>query len=741
MKKTLESATRADALLLGLVVAALTSFYAIYALRVGNFQNDENQYLELSRYISQHFPGALFESSIYPRGTQRLDQIILAVPFALMRGPGAYQLAHVIQSLLFVSTAVPVFLLGRKTGLGRSASLFAATLCVVVPWAVTATSFLAEPAAYPAYAWVLYVTWALVRRPSWQRQVLALLALVIAVLTRTALLALVPVLPLAVLWHEWSWGLAGKPRLVRARELPARLWSRYRLLSVLFGLGVLTILADRAGLLPGRGLAALAGDYGVPRVEALSSLLERYDEYVARLAVGTGFLALALALPWTIGALIRPRDGARHALAIVCTLGVGAVLLSLLQAGPDERYVLYAAVPVSLAAAGALRDWASEPRTRLAAAGVLVGAGVVVLLLATATWPPPTNPFDFFSYPARIFYQRVVLARASTVQLPLIHPSPAHLAEAAVALAAIVGVIAVRQWKRAPRPTTIIGVALIAVCATQTVYTLRKFTFGAGEGNGPSAAQRSWVDEHVPDDAKVGALSLSLGETPTYVPIWRATEFWNKTIEYNTFFGGPAALPLPLYSKDLRLTSQPGSGLLKAYSKPTDVNPVPLPGYLVVPLQGTNRLGLAGKIVAESSYVPLELVRLSRPARIEWSTTGSSDEGFLAPGQPFVATVYSGALAGARPRCASFSLLSPPEAGRWRYSVLSDGRVVARGKLATPHTKAITVPLFARATPGGDTATLTVSVAGTVSSVAGQPTTARLAFFAVADCPARRPGR
>ncbi|MCW3018672.1 MAG: hypothetical protein JWN10_980 [Solirubrobacterales bacterium] len=739
--KRLNSATRTDALLLGIVIAALAAVYALYGIRVGNFQNDENQYLELARYISQHFPGALVESSIFPRGTQRLDQIILAAPFALMRGPGAYQLGHVIQSLLFVSTAVPVFVLARRTGLGRAASLFAATLCVIVPWAIAATSFLAEAAAYPAYAWVLYATWALIRQPSWRHQALAVLALVIAALSRTALLALVPVLPLAIIWHEWSWGLTGKPRLMRGRELPARLWSRYPLLCALFGLGVLTILADQVGVLPGRGLATLAGDYGLPNVESLSNLIERYDEDVARMAAGTGFLALALALPWTIGALVRPRDGARHALAVVCTLGLGAVLLSVLQAGPDERYVLYAAVPLSLAAAAALSDWTRAPRNRLAAAGVLAGAAVVVVLLATASWPPPGNPFDYFTFPTRIFYQRVVLERATLVHLPLIHPSPAHLAEAAVMLAAIVWVVALRRWTRAPRPAAILGVALIALCATQTAYALRKFTFGAGEGNGPGAAQRSWVDEHVPDGAKVGALALSLGETPTYVPIWRATEFWNTTIEYNTFFGGPAALPLPLYGKDLRLTSQPGSGLLKAYSGPTDINPVPLPGYLVVPLQGTNRLGLAGKIVAESSYVPLELLRLSRPARIEWSTTGSSPEGFLTPGQPFTATVYSGALAGARPRCASFSLLSPPGAGRWSYTVVSGRRVVARGKLATPQTKAITVPLFAHATPGGDTATLTVNVAGTVSSVAGQPTTARLAFFTVEDCPARRPGR
>jgi hypothetical protein len=507
---------------------------------------------------------------------------------------------------------------------------------------------------------------------------------------------------------------------------------------VLVLLALLTYLLDQLGVLPGRGLAALAGDYGLPHVGSLSALLDRYDSYLARMAAGTGFLALALALPWAVRVLARPRDEALHALAVLCTLGLAAILLSLLQAGPDERYVLYGAVPIALASAAALTEWARGPRSPVTAAvGVLIGAAVVTALVANTSWPPLANPFDFFTFPSAIFYQRVLLTHAGFLHLPLLHPSPELLVEAAIVVAALAWVFLAARWSGA-RPAILLAICLIALCAVQTVYSLRKFTFGAGEGNGPDAAQRSWVDEHVPDGAKVGALALSLGETPTYVPIWRATEFWNTTIEYNTFFGEPAALPLALYSKDLRLTSQPGTGLLKAYSEPTDVNPVPLPDYLVVPLQGTNRLGLAGKVLAESSYVPLELIRLSRPARIEWSTTGSSDEGFLTPGQPFTATVYSGALGGAHPHCASFSLLSPPEAGRWAYTVVSNRRVVAHGTLAPSQRKAVTVPLFPQATPGGDTATLTVNVAGRVSSLAGQPTTARLAFFAVADCPARR---
>lgn len=411
------STWRVDLLLVGLLIAIVTTIYSIYALRVGSFQSDEEQYLQLARYVAAQFPHVLWQSGIYPRGTQRLDPIILALPFALLRrGPGAYQLAHVIQCLLFASTALPVYLLARRAAVGRMACLFAATLCVVVPWAVVSTSFLAESLAYPAYAWVLYTTWSVLRRPSPGREALAVAALVVAALSRTALLALAPMLPLAVLWHLWSWELAGSSRLRRVRELPLRIWSRHRLLTVAFVFGLVVYLLDSLGLLPGRGLAALAGEYGVPHVEALSSLLARYRTYLSRISAGTGFLALALALPWTLATLARARDGGRHALAVVCTLGVGAVLLSLLKGGPDERYVMYGAVPVALAAAAALSDWSSSSRTSLSrAVGTLSGSVVAVLLIDSVTWPEISNAYDFFTYPAGMFFRRALVDHARTV--------------------------------------------------------------------------------------------------------------------------------------------------------------------------------------------------------------------------------------------------------------------------------------------------------------------------------------
>ncbi len=728
------SPTRRDVLLIVVPVALIALIYVIYALRVGNFQNDEEEYLTVARYVAAHFPGAIWLSSLFARGTQRLDPIILALPFALMRGPGAFQLAHVIQCLLFVSTAVPCFLLARRAGLARTASIFAAVLCIVVPWAVVATSYLAECLAYPVYAWVLYATWNTITRPSLRNDVLTLLALVVAVFSRTAMLALLPILPLAIVWHEWTWGLRDTAWRRRPRALLRRVWSTHRLLSALVALGVFALLLDSLGLLPGRGLATLTGDYTVPKLEPLFTLLDRYREYMSRMATGTGLIALALALPWLVTTLARPRDGARHALAVVCALGLVAILFSLLQAPADERYLLYSAVPISLACAASLSQLARGGRLRAGAAlGVLAGTAAVIAVTASAVWPAPANPYDYFSYPSAIFYERVLLGRASEVSLPLIHLSAGALL--ALALVIVMAAWALITWRvrDAARPAALLlGVAVLALCGVQTAYALRKFTTGAG--GGPPAAERSWVDEHVSSSARVGALAVGLGETPAYVPIWRSTEFWNTSVEQDVSFGPPGSLPFPPGSEPVHLKIQPGSGLLSAVGGPLTMTPIAPPDWLLIPAQATNRIVIAGRIVAHASYVPLELERVSKPARALWEITYTSPEGFLTSGQTAYATVFSGALVGLRHPCATFSLLAPPAfAGSWPYTVSSAG-LQRHGLLRAAQTAVVTVPLIPDAAPHAPSAKLAVTVDGQTTLFGGLVASAKLAFFKVAPC-------
>ncbi len=722
--------SRRDLLLVSLLIAIATWIYSIYALRVGSFQSDEQQYMQLARYIAHTFPESLWQGGIYPRGTQRLDPIILSIPFALLRDPGALRLAHVIQCLLFASTALPVFLIASRARLPSAASLLAATLSIVVPWAVVSTSFLTESLAYPAFAWVLYTTWAVLVRPSPGREVLAILALVVAALSRTGLLAMAPMLPLAIIWHEWSWELAG-PWRSRARALPRSLWTRYRLLSVLVGLGLVVYVADKLGLLPGRGLASLAGEYGVPHVEALSSLLARYREYLSRIVAGTGFLVAAFALPWTVVTLARPRDGAKHALAVICALGVGTILLSLLKGGPDERYILYGAAPVSLAFAAALAE-SVRARSRPgigAGVGVLAGALAVVLLIDSVSWPEAVNAYDFFTYPAAMFYRRVILGHIGGVA----GVGPDRLVEIGLlVLAALWMASRHRAW--ALRPAAIlVGVGTLAFCAVQVSYAMRKFTTTAGESRGPSAVERSWVDRYVPSGANVGRLAVSMGEVD-YAAIWDATTFWNTSVDSDVYTTPADPLPAFLWDYPYRIVPAPRTGVLTVYGslgQPVSAGKL---GYLLVPLQGSNRIAIDAKPLLQDPYLPLTLVKVNQPARLDWSLAGTSPEAFVTSGQPASATVYQGALEGAGPHCAQFVLISPPNfTGRWPYTVRVAGGATRRGSLGEEQTITMKMKLSANAAESGKPA-VTVVVHGQTPYVNGMVVSARFANFAVVPC-------
>jgi hypothetical protein len=727
--------SRTDLLLLGLLIGLATCVYSIYALRVGSFQSDEEQYMQLARYISHTFPGSLWQGGIYPRGTQRLDPVILSIPFALLRGPGTFRLAHVIQCLLFASTALPVFLIAWRAGLPRAASFFAAALSIVVPWAVVSTSFLAESLAYPVFAWVLYTTWSVLVRPSPARELMALLALFLAALSRTALIALAPMLPLAILWHEWSWELGGRPWRSRARALPGSLWARYRLLSIAVAAGVLVFAADKLGLLPGRGLASLTGGYGVPHAEGLSSLLARYRQYLSRLAAGTGFLALALALPWTVMTLLRPRDGRTHALAVVCTLSVGAILLSLLKAGPDERYILYGTVPVALAAAAALAaSVRASPRPGLAAGlGVVAGMLVVVLLIDSVTWPELANAYDFFTYPAAIFYRRVILTHvgsAGTLGLGADRVVEIGL----LVLAALWVASRHRAWALRPA-AVLVGVATLVFCAVQLSYAMRKFTTTAGESKGPSAAERSWVDRYVPAGANVGRLAVSMGEAD-YQAIWSATSFWNTSVDSDVYTTPADPLPVSLWDYPYKIVPAPRTGVLTVYGSQGQVVPARVLRYLLVPLQGSNRIALDAEPLVQDPYLPLTLVKVRQPARLDWSLAGTSPEAFVTSGRPATATVYRGALEGAARHCAQFVLIAPPNfTGRWPYTVAVAGAATRRGSLAAGQTIAMNVALPANAAESGKPA-VTVLVHGQTPYVNGVLVSARFANFAVVPCPA-----
>jgi hypothetical protein len=717
-----------DALTISALIALASAVYMDYALKVAQFQPDEEYFMQLARYTATHFPSAVW-SSHYLRGLQRIDEIILAGPFALLKGPAVFELDHLIQCLLFASAALPIFLIARRF-LGRPAASFAALLVLVVPWCVVATSFLSEPAAYPAFCWCLYATLRTLRSPSLRGDLFALATIAVAAFCRDQLFTTALLLPLAIVVYESRSAEAGGSWAAGVRGTAARVWARHRTVAAITIAGLIVLVVAALGLLPGKGLAALTGDYGLPHLASLGALWRYYRYDLSRVVVGTGIFAVALGLPWALRALLRPADRERYAVAVVCASAFIAWLLSEVSGGIDERYLVYMAAPIALTAAAALNDWARARRpSRASAIGVVLGALVVVALITIAHWPPLRSPYDYFAYSAAIFYNDVLLRGAGLVAIP----------GAVLALAIVAAAAAFAALGRRPGGARIGAVAMAAllalICLTQTGYTLQRFTHTAGVG--VNARERSWIDFSLPAGTTVGDLAVSDGSAPAFLPVWRGTNFWNTEVGVDAYYGAQGSLPNPLGDPLVRVTIERPSGRLLGTLRSGRASAANIPRYLVVPDNHPIALGLHAQTIAASVYLPIQLDLLTGPPRADWSTTGTSNAGVVTPGRPAVTTIYAGALNG-RSRCVSFSLTAPASARRsWPYSLAVNAAAVRAGTLPAGATVAFALPLPLPAPPpSSGVDTLSVAIAGSRPANAAVGVT--LQGLAVGGCSAQR---
>ena len=299
-------------------------------------------------------------------------------------------------------------------------------------------------------------------------------------------------------------------------------------------------------------------------------------------------------------------------------------------------------------------------------------------------------------------------------------------------LVALAWLLAARH-PRSRRPAAVVlGVGVLAFCSLQTFYALHKYATGAGAG--PDAAARSWVDRHVPANGEVSAMVVSLGQTINYTPIWETAEFWNTSINTTSFFGSTLGLgraPLPITGTLLALTPHEPGGLITAIQT---IGGQERLQYILVPEVTVLNVGFDIDRTLTDPALLLRLERLRQPARLTWKLNDTSEEGFMVPGQPAEALVYSDALAqGAR--CASFTLVAPPGfSGRWAYAVLESGRTVSRGRLAAGELRPITVPLRPEARLGGQMARLLIKVDGSVPVPTEGTVSARVEDFAPHSC-------
>ncbi|HET6548485.1 MAG TPA: hypothetical protein VFG79_08520, partial [Solirubrobacter sp.] len=663
-------------------------WFCYWSFNTHVFQNDEDQYVYLSRWIQLDFPHSLFTFFEYGRGLQRLEVWMLAIPSWLFDSPWSLQGGRLLNAIAFASTAIPVYRLGRGVGARPAWAALAAALSVVTPWVVVTTSFLTENVAYPAFGWVIWAIFRTATAPRWWRDLLALVLLVVAGAARSGLLILIPVLPLVVLGTglRCHAGSLGRRLLALAREHVV-LWA------AVAG-GALVLVAGNLGIEPAAGLIhRLAGGYAVQTEFDTMALLAKSGRHLAKIVIGTGFFTAAVGLSWLAIQLARSRDPGRFAFALLVPLASVAMLYSLNTAGFDERYILYLAPFTLVPAAAALSH------RELAPLGIAIASVLLALLLVRVPWTSGGGGFNHFVLPVETIYTHAALKFAAYL------PGDEHVAMKLIALAlgaAGVALAAALRW-RPGRLAGFTGAALVAAVAlsvpAQAQYTLSKVVNSVGAKSGPSVRDRAFADTQTPDGKTVGVFEEGVGQDPSFFGVWQEVQFYNDRLE-TVYTLGPNVNVWP-----------PSDWLVEnvGYDEETGrvSSPEPLPDYLVMPTQ-VGAVRIRGEVVAAPGYVPVALVRVAQPATLSWRASGFDITGEITDRDGGAVRFYGTGLSPGS-YCGSYALIAPPDKPA-AYRFTRDGDAVLTGRVDAGQTKTVQVPLSGLA--GRDNVDLRVFGAG-----------------------------
>ena len=162
--------------------------------------------------------------------------------------PDAYAAAKTIGSVLMSLTAIPVYFLARRV-LMPIPSLFAALLAVAVPSLMYTGTLMTETVFYPLFACVALALVLALERPTIQRQLVLLGLCVLAFLTRSQAIVLIPAVATAPLLLAW---------LDRRR---LRMLADFRVLYGVLAAGVVGVLAVQ--LARGHSPYDVLGSYSV----------------------------------------------------------------------------------------------------------------------------------------------------------------------------------------------------------------------------------------------------------------------------------------------------------------------------------------------------------------------------------------------------------------------------------------------------------------------------------------------
>ena len=422
--------------------------------------------------------------------------------------PDAYAAAKAIGSVLMSLTAIPAYFLARRV-LTPLWSLLAALLAVAVPSMMYTGTLMTETVFYPIFVAVALTLVLALERPTLTRQAVLLAACLLAFLTRSQAIVLIPAVATAPLVLAWL----DRRRLIRAVRDFRAMYGALALAVV----GVVVVEVAR-----GRSPFDVLGSYSVTGHADYHAdqVLKWLLYHVSELDLYLGILPFAAVL-LLVGlgrSLDRPL---RVFLAAMVPLTVWLLLevaafASALSPRVQERNLFYVA-PLFLIA---LLAWIVRgmPRPPRAAAVAAVAAAALPGALPYHTLIDTSAESDTLALLPLWWLQETIVSLDTVGVL-------------VVAAAAVLGIVFLTL---SPRYAVVLP-ALVLLWFAFATERIERFDHGFPKASvgalyqGVTASPRDWVDATVGRDADVAFLYSGRNPTEQPLTLWM-NEFYNRSI-------------------------------------------------------------------------------------------------------------------------------------------------------------------------------------------------------------------
>jgi len=502
---------------------------------------DEIDYSELAKSFAAR--GHFLIRGVPSNGYGLVYPLLIAPAYRTFGAiPDAYRAAKAINGALMSLAAIPAYLLARRVLSVRSA-LIVAALTLLMPSILYTSTLMTENAFYPIFLTCALALVMMLERPSPARQVVVVLACLLAYATRAQAVCLFPAI------------LSAPLVLVLVEHRGVRGLRQFATLFALLGGGIVLALVESAArhVSP----SSLLGPYRAATTSTytVGGVLRFFVYHVAEfdLSIGVVPFAALLALwlaPRSVAPAARAFGVASLALVVWLLVVVAAFASQTSVDKIEERNTFYLA-PLALVALLGLAEDGVVPRSRRC---LLTAAAIASVL-------PVFIPYGHFVNSS---------ATADTFALlPLwwMHDHGVALSNVRwLTLAVGIAGGGLLVWlPRRLTPLLAVFVAGYFVVTTFVVENGRHGIAAAARGKLQAAVRGQrpdWIDRAVGRNASVAVLYT--GETDQAL-VWES-EFFNRSVERIFDFGASAPDPLPA-TQLLRSSS----GVLTANGRPVRV--------------------------------------------------------------------------------------------------------------------------------------------------------------------------